>query len=56
VHMGFDAPSLGLHADIVVGKTVRVPFTPGKVGSFDFSCDVFCGDGHEEMGGVIIVA
>jgi len=56
VHMGFDAPSLGLHADIVPGKVVRVPFTPSKSGSFDFSCDVFCGDGHEDMGGVIIVA
>lgn len=55
VHMGFDAPELGLHADIVVGQPVRVPFTPSKVGSFDFACDVFCGSGHEEMGGVIIV-
>ena len=56
VHMGFDAPSLGLHADIVPGKAVRVPFTPMRSGSFDFACDVFCGEGHEEMGGVIIVA
>jgi cytochrome c oxidase subunit II len=56
VHMGFDAPGLGLHADIVVGKPVRLPFTPSKAGSFDFACDVFCGEGHEEMGGVIIVA
>ena len=56
VHMGFDAPGLGLHADIVVGRPVRVPFTPSKTGSFDFACDVFCGEGHEEMGGVIIVA
>ena len=56
VHMGFDAPGLGLHADIVVGRPVRVPFTPSKAGSFDFACDVFCGEGHEEMGGVIIVA
>ena len=56
VHMGFDAPSLGLHADIVPGKVARVPFTPSKSGSFEFACDVFCGEGHEEMGGVIIVA
>ena len=53
VHMGFDAPDLGLHADIVPDKTVRVPFTPSKAGSFDFACDVFCGSGHDEMGGVI---
>jgi cytochrome c oxidase subunit 2 len=55
VHMGFDAFGLGLHADIVPGKPVRVPFTPSKVGEFDFVCDVFCGSGHEDMGGVIKV-
>jgi len=55
VHMGFDAPALGLHADIVPGRVARVPFTPSKEGSFEFACDVFCGSGHEEMGGVVIV-
>ena len=45
----------GLSADIVPGKPVRVPFTPGKTGSFEFACDVFCGSGHEEMTGVIKV-
>jgi cytochrome c oxidase subunit 2 len=55
VHMGFDAPDLNLHADIVPGKPVRVAFTPSKAGQFDFACDVFCGSGHEEMGGVIKV-
>jgi cytochrome c oxidase subunit II len=55
VHMGFDAPALGLHADILPGRVARVPFTPAKAGSFEFACDVFCGSGHEEMGGVIKV-
>jgi len=55
VHMGFDAPDLGLHADIVPGRAVRVPFTPAKPGSFEFACDVFCGSGHEDMSGVIKV-
>ena len=55
VHMGFDAPELGLHADILPGKAARVPFTPRKAGSFEFVCDVFCGSGHEEMSGVIKV-
>jgi cytochrome c oxidase subunit 2 len=55
VHMGFDAPELGLHADIVPDKVLRLPFTPAKSGHFDFACDVFCGSGHDEMGGVIIV-
>jgi len=55
VHMGFDAPALGLHADVLPGRVARVAFTPAKPGSFEFACDVFCGSGHEEMGGVIIV-
>jgi cytochrome c oxidase subunit 2 len=55
VHMGFDAPELGLHADIVPGRVSRVPFTPDKPGSFEFVCDVFCGSGHDEMGGLIKV-
>jgi len=55
VHMGFDAPGLGLHADLLPGKPVRLPFTPQKAGSFEFACDVFCGSGHEDMGGVIKV-
>jgi cytochrome c oxidase subunit 2 len=50
-----DAPALGLHADVLPGRVARVPFTPGKEGSYEFACDVFCGSGHEEMGGVIIV-
>ena len=32
VHMGFDAPALNLHADIVPGRTERVPFTPQQGG------------------------
>jgi cytochrome c oxidase subunit II len=55
VHMGFDAPELKLHADILPGKVARVPFTPGRPGSYEFVCDVFCGSGHEEMSGVIKV-
>ena len=55
VHMGFDAPDLGLHADILPGRVARVPFTPTKPGSFEFACDVFCGSGHEDMSGVIKV-
>lgn len=55
VHMGFDAPGLGLHADILPGRVARVPFTPKKAGSYEFVCDVFCGSGHKEMSGVIKV-
>jgi len=55
VEMGFDAPGLGLHADLPPGKPARLELTPAKAGDFDFICDVFCGSGHEDMGGVIKV-
>ncbi|MBI2744678.1 MAG: cupredoxin domain-containing protein [Burkholderiales bacterium] len=52
---GFKMPDLGIRADIAPGQETRVPLTPGKVGSFAFLCDVFCGDGHEDMEGVLVV-
>lgn len=55
VTMGFDAPGLNLHAEIVPGKVTRLALTPDKPGSFDYICDIFCGEGHEDMGGVIKV-
>ena len=55
VFMGFNAPELKLRADIVPGQVARVPFTPDRAGSFDFLCDIFCGEGHEKMSGKIRV-
>ena len=52
---GFKIPDLGIRADVVPGQETRVPLTPGKVGSFAFFCDIFCGDGHEDMEGVLVV-
>lgn len=52
---GFDAPDLGVRADIVPGKVTRVRVVPPRAGTFTFHCDVFCGDGHEAMGGRIVV-
>ena len=55
VAMGFDAPGLKLNTEIPPGKPVRLAFTPERPGEFEFICDVFCGSGHEDMGGVIKV-
>ncbi len=52
---GFDVPGLGLRAQIVPGETTHVKFTPDKAGRFPFHCDVFCGEGHEDMDAAIIV-
>ncbi len=55
VVMGFDLPDFGVRSDIVPGAISRVRFTPDKAGTFTFHCDIFCGDGHESMAGMIVV-
>ena len=52
---GFKMPDFGLRNDIVPGQETRVTLTPDKAGSFTFFCDVFCGDGHEDMEGTLVV-
>ncbi|HUW29406.1 MAG TPA: cupredoxin domain-containing protein [Sulfuriferula sp.] len=55
VVMGFKVPDLGVRADIIPGKVSRVRLVPDKVGTFPFLCDIFCGSGHEDMTGTIVV-
>ena len=52
---GFDAPSFGLKGEFVPGEITQLAFTPDRAGRFTFTCNVFCGDGHEEMEGEIVV-
>lgn len=52
---GFRAPTLNLRADIPEGGAARVRLVPERAGRFFFACDVFCGSGHEEMEGEIVV-
>ena len=52
---GFNVPALKLRADLPPGIVTRVRFTPEGVGQYDFVCDNFCGAGHEEMHGRIVV-
>jgi cytochrome c oxidase subunit 2 len=56
VAMGFSASDFKVDVEIVPGKAVQVRLVPDKAGTFEFICDVFCGDGHEDMGGKIHVA
>ncbi len=55
VLMGFSAPDFGVDTEIQPGKVTRVRLVPAKAGTFPFVCDIFCGDGHEDMGGRIVV-
>ena len=52
---GFNLRGFGIHADVNPGEVARVRFTPNKTGKFTFSCDVFCGEGHEDMTGTVVV-
>ncbi len=55
VAMGFNAPDLKLRTDIFPGKVTRLRIVPDRSGTFSFFCDIFCGSGHEEMTGTIVV-
>ena len=55
VVMGFSLPDFKLRTDIVPGGVTRLAFTPDRVGVFEFVCDHFCGDFHEDMSGTIRV-
>jgi cytochrome c oxidase subunit 2 len=55
VIMGFNVPDFKTRATIIPGVVTRIRIVPDKVGTFTFFCDVFCGDGHEDMSGLITV-
>ncbi len=53
---GFTIPDLGgIRATIEPGKVTRVRIVAPRAGTYEFHCDIFCGDGHEGMTGKIIV-
>lgn len=52
---GFKLREFGVRADIKSGATTRVRIVPNKTGRFPFQCDVFCGTGHEDMSGELVV-
>ena len=53
---GFTVPDLGgIRATIEPGKVTQVRIVAPKAGTYEFHCDLFCGEGHEDMTGKIIV-
>ncbi len=53
---GFQVPDLGIDETIEPGRVTRVRIVPDKVAAYEFHCSVFCGHGHEEMAGRIVVS
>jgi cytochrome c oxidase subunit 2 len=52
---GFHMPDVKMRADLPPGRMTRVQLGALRPGTYDFLCDNFCGDGHEEMHGRMIV-
>jgi heme/copper-type cytochrome/quinol oxidase subunit 2 len=53
---GLAIPALGVNSGTFgVGETKTVEFTPDKAGEYPFFCSVFCGEGHSEMRGTLVV-
>lgn len=52
---GINIPEFNINRALAPGRTERVEFTATKVGRFDFVCSVFCGQGHRDMRGLLIV-
>lgn len=53
---GFRSDDLHIDVTIDPGTPTRVHLVPDKPGRFDFHCTVFCGSGHEDMTGIIVVS
>jgi cytochrome c oxidase subunit 2 len=52
---GLSIPGMDVRLDLPPGQVTRVPLRPAAAGRFAFLCDNFCGSGHEEMNGTIVV-
>ena len=55
VDHGLAIPEYDINVQINQGQTKSVDFVADKAGTFMFKCSVFCGAGHREMKGTLIV-
>src|SRR5712692_7060169 len=55
VDHGFAIKEFGINETIKAHKTQTIQFTPDKAGHFKFYCTVYCGEGHEDMFGELVV-
>lgn len=52
---GIAIPAFNVNQHIDEGGTATVEFTADKAGEYPFFCNVFCGSGHRDMRGSLIV-
>ena len=52
---GFGIKRFDVSKEIPRGETVNIDFVADAPGEFPILCTEFCGDGHEQMKGVLVV-
>jgi len=52
---GFGLPDFNIDTRLEPGKETTVEFVANKKGTFTFFCSVFCGQGHKDMKGTLVV-
>ena len=52
---GIGIPAFGVNVAMPAGKTVDAEFIADEKGEFPFICNVYCGSGHRDMKGMIVV-
>lgn len=52
---GFSLATFNIVETLPVGRMTTIRFTADQVGEFNFFCSVFCGSGHGDMRGKIII-
>src|SRR3989338_376752 len=55
VDHGIAIPEFNVKKDIPAGQEEAVEFVADKAGTFPFRCSVYCGSGHSDMDGTLIV-
>ncbi len=55
VSHGIAIPEFEINQKINKGEEVSIEFIADKKGEFTFSCNVFCGSGHRDMNGKLII-
>ena len=52
---GLEIPGLGIKVTIAEGETKTIKIPTDEPGIYDFFCNVYCGQGHSDMVGVILI-
>jgi cytochrome c oxidase subunit II len=52
---GLEIKKFKVKKEVPRGETVTIEFTASEAGRFPILCSEYCGDGHEDMKGMLIV-